>query len=143
MRASKLGFAIMLALAATPALASGGGGPVKKGPEGIPFTCSDGRSLRVVYERDGPRGGAELRFVGDETLHLDPSPAMTGARYAHETATGALIVWATDGINGWLIETTPQAPMEGRELARCDRLGWGSALDTSAPHAEEAHAEAH
>lgn len=124
---------LMLPLA-QPALASGGG-KAKKGPEGIPFTCSDGRALRVVYGREGPKAKAKLLFDGAAPEVLAPAPAYQGLLFLADAEAGAGLAWATDGIEGTLSERTADAGE--REIARCRRVGW------SGEAAAEHHAGEH
>lgn len=131
-------------LGAVPAAeASSSGGKVKDGPAGIPFTCSDGRALRVVYGRGGPRDEAELRFAGGESHHLKLARGMAGNRYAGELDGGRMLVWTSNAGTGWLSEMSPDGS-EDRQLATCNRAGWGdTAAETTEPHADESHKAAH
>lgn len=122
--------AVVLA-ASSPALAAGGGGPAKAGPAGIPFTCSDGRSLRAVYGRAGPRDRSELLFEGAKPIEIEQTPTLYDASFA---APGEGLVWTTNGVEGWLTEDK-----SGREIARCTRLGWGQGKAPDAEHAPGEH----
>lgn len=119
-----------LAVVASPSAFAAGGGAAKKGPQGIPYHCSDGRSLRVVYGDQGPRATAELVFDGWEKLILQPTGGYAGKSYMVSRAPEPGLIWNTDGLSGVLVEAAADPSVDGRELARCDRLGWGGPHDT-------------
>jgi hypothetical protein len=115
-------------IGSAPALAAGGGA-AKKGPQGIPYHCSDGRSLRVVYGDSGPRAAAQLAFDSGEKLTLQPTGSYGGKSYMLAREAGPALLWKTDGLGGVLAEAAPDPALEAREIARCDRLGWGGNYD--------------
>lgn len=132
------------AFLAQPALAAGGG-KAEKGPAGIPFSCSDGREMRVVSDGAGPRGKLKLLFADGHPHELRAQPTIEGLRYAGE-ADGHMLVWSTDGIEGVLAQASADAAEE-QEIARCRRAGWdgfkegaaGHHGEDTADHTEESH----
>ena len=122
----------------SPSLAAGGG-KAKAGPQGIPFTCSDGRPLRVVYGREGPKAHAQLMWEGAEPRKLEPAHALEGLRYTAELQPGQLITWTTDGIEGRLLEESADGE---REIARCKRSGWDGGEDVHVVN-PDAHGDEH
>lgn len=125
---------VAASLLAIPAAAeAAGGGKAKKGPKGIPFACSDSRSLRVVYENGGTmKAKAKLLFDGGESYELAFAPTELGRRYAKEIE-GRTLSWTTDGVEAVLGENE-------RELARCQRSGRdGQIASHGGEHKEGAH----
>jgi hypothetical protein len=125
---------VAASLLAMPAAANAaGGGKAKKGPKGIPFSCSDARTLRVVYENGGtPRAKAKLQFDGGEKYDLAYAPTELGRRYAKEIE-GRTVSWSTDGVEAVLGEGE-------REVARCRRAGRdGQPVSHGAEHKDGAH----
>jgi hypothetical protein len=129
--------AALLAAAPLPAAHASGGGAVKAGPEGIPFSCSDGRSMRVVYGREGPKAKAKLLFGDSETYELNPAPTIMDRRYTAEGSAGQTFVWATNGIDAIFSEAS--ADGAERELARCRRDGWNGGVS----HHQDDHGSGH
>lgn len=130
--------AVVLLLAAAPAAlaASGGGGAYKAGPKGIPFACSDARTLRVVYDGGGMKAKAKLMFDGGEAQELKAAPTPLGRRYVKELGKGRAMVWTTDGVEATIREAAGGAE---QEIARCRRSG----RDGDAGHDDAHHGEAH
>ena len=118
--------AALTTLSFSPPATAAGGGKAKAGPKGIPFTCSDGRALRVVYGREGPKAHAKLVWEGAEPRELEPAHSLEGLRYTAEVQPGQLMIWTTDGVEGRIFEGTADGE---REVAHCKRLGWSGAED--------------
>jgi hypothetical protein len=147
----------LLAVGSAPiAAAASGGGAVKKGPKGIPFSCSDARTLRVVYDGGGMRAKVKLMFANGETHELKAAPTPIGRRYTKPTGEGRLMVWKTNGVDAEIAEAggalsgslethtgaevhkaslSPASPEE-HVVARCHRA-------RSAEHEGKAHEEGH
>ena len=132
--------ALLLAIGLAAPAAASGGGKAKAGPAGIPFQCSDGQALRVVYGREGPKAHATLLREGAEPRELEPAHALEGLRYTAEVAPGQLLSWTTDGIQGRLMEETAEGTE--REIARCRRSGWNAGEDVHVVN-PETHGDEH
>ena len=115
------------------AAGAAGGGKAKKGPKGIPFSCSDARTLRVVYENGGTlKAKAKLLFDGGKSYELAFAPTELGRRYAKDVE-GRTMSWSTDGVEAVLAE-------DEREVARCRRAGRdGELASHGAEHKDGAH----
>lgn len=127
---------IMLGMAPTAATA-GGGGAVKAGPKGIPFSCSDARTLRVVYDGGGMKAKAKLLFDGGEAQELKAAPTPLGRRYTKDLGEGRAMVWTTNGVEAAILESSGGAE---QEVTRCHRSGRdGVHAGPDEAHEGEAH----
>ena len=146
MRVITIALAACLLMSGGAATASGGGGKSKpKGPAGIPYVCSDGQPLRVVYDGGGARGTARL-MLSTNAYDMAAAATINGLRYAsdHGLTDRHSLVWATDGVTGVLSEVPAgQAGVgEEREITRCARFGRDGATEPAAEtHSAEAHAD--
>ncbi|SMF74167.1 hypothetical protein [Allosphingosinicella indica] len=126
---------VCLSLATPGTALASGGGPVKMGPKGIPFTCSDARSLRAYYEGGGPKATVKLVFDDGATWKLDSAPTLYGRNYASAGPDGQTVYWSTNGLGATIRQASAISAAEPQEIARCTRGG----RDGSAPHDDTHH----